>query len=225
MKRVAIPELLDTDAGTPSEVAASLSDLRWFNRWFGGTGTTQVMVADVARQTRASSLSLLEVAAGAGYVPAVVRDHMARHGTKVDVVLLDRALSHLRGGSSNGVRAVAGDAVALPFADGSFDVVSSCLFTHHLASEELVRFVDEGLRVCRKAVLINDLVRHPIHLGLVYAGTPLYRSRLTRHDAPASVRQAYTVAEMRETLARTQAAAVEVRKHFLFRMGVVVWKQ
>lgn len=225
MKRVIIRELLDTDSGTTSEVAASLDDLQWFNRWFGGTKTTETLVTEIARQAGARSLSLLEVAAGAGYVPEAVRRGMRKRGIEVEPVLLDRALSHLRSGSTNGTRAVVADATALPFADGSFDVVSSCLFTHHLASEELVRFVDEGLRVCRKAVLINDLVRHPVHVGLVYAGTPLYRSRLTRHDAPASVRQAYTVAEMRETLARTQAAAVEVRKHFLFRMGVVVWKK
>src|SRR5947199_5866128 len=37
--------------------------------------------------------------------------------------------------------------------------------------------------------LINDLVRSWLHLAFVYTGMPLYRSRLTRHDAPASVRQ------------------------------------
>jgi hypothetical protein len=89
----------------------------------------------------------------------------------------------------------------------------------------VIQFVDEGLRVCRVALLINDLVRHPLHLALVYAGLPLYRSRLTRHDAPASVRQAYTPEELRELLARTAAAKIEISRHFLFRMGVVVWKQ
>jgi hypothetical protein len=53
---------------------------------------------------------------------------------------------------------------------------------------------------------------------------PLYRSRLTRHDAPASVRQAYTVDEMQSLLAQTSAARVEIHRHYLFRMGVVAWK-
>ena len=55
---------------------------------------------------------------------------------------------------------MAGDALALPFRDASFDLVSCNLFAHHLSPQELVRFVDEALRVCRVAVLINDLVRH-----------------------------------------------------------------
>jgi hypothetical protein len=87
-----------------------------------------------------------------------------------------------------------------------------------------VRFVDEALRVCRVAVLINDLVRHSLHLSLVYAGMPLYRSRITRHDAPASVRQAYTREEIETLLAQSSAARVEIHRHYLFRMGVIAWK-
>ncbi len=98
------------------------------------------------------------------------------------------------------------------------------MFAHHLSPPELVQFVDESLRVCRVAVLINDLVRHPLHVSLVYAGMPLYRSRLTRHDAPASVRQAYTPEEMQKLLAQSSAARVEIHRHYLFRMGVIVWK-
>lgn len=221
MRRTVIPELLDSDAGTPSEIAASLSDLNRINRWFGGIMTTEFLVERVAGELTAKSLSLLEVAAGAGAVPTAVTAALARIGVQIEVTLLDRATSHLKNGHR---RAVAGDALALPFSDGSFDLVSSSLFVHHLAPHEVVRFVNEGLRVCRAAVLINDLVRHPAHLGLVYAGMPLYRGRLTRHDAPASVRQAYTVNEMRDLLRKSQAARVEITRHFLFRMGVIVWK-
>jgi len=59
----------------------------------------------------------------------------------------------------------------------------------------------------------------------LYAGLPLYRSRLTRHDAPASVRQAYTLVEMKAMLAQTSAARVEIHRHYLFRMGVIAWKR
>ena len=221
MKRVATPELLDTDCGTPAEVAASLGDLRRINRWFGGVATTEDMVWRVAREVSSSSLSLLEVAAGTGYVPQTARERLLDRGLSLQITSLDRAASHLM---NNGRRAVAGDALALPFRDSSFDLLSSNLFAHHLSPPELVHFAEEGLRVCRVAVLINDLVRNPLHMSLVYAGMPLYRSRLTRHDAPASVRQAYTVDEMQSLLAQTSAARVEIHRHYLFRMGVVAWK-
>jgi ubiquinone/menaquinone biosynthesis C-methylase UbiE len=221
MQRTVIPELLDSDAGAPSEISASLSDLNRINRWFGGTATTEFLVEKAARELGVRSLSLLEVAAGAGAVPAAVSAALAEAGIQLEVTLLDRAASHLKNGNR---RAVAGDALALPFSDSSFDLVSSTLFVHHLTPDEVQRFVNEGLRVCRAAVFINDLVRHPAHLGLVYAGMPLYRSRLTRHDAPASVRQAYTVEEMEDMLRKSKAARVEITRHFLFRMGVIAWK-
>ena len=223
MKRVVTPELLDTDDGTPAEVADSLSDLRRVNEWFGGTATTQSMIEHVAKQLNVRSLSLLEVAAGSGDVPRTVSSRMKNRGLQLEVSLLDRVPSHLA--NVNGGRSVIGDALSLPFADSSFDLISCGLFAHHLSPEQLVQFVREGLRVCRVAVLINDLVRHPLHLALIYAGMPLYRSRLTRHDAPASVRQAFTPDEMRELLTQTKAARIEIQRHYLFRMGVIVWKE
>ena len=222
MKRVVIPELLDTDSGTPAEIATALSDLRNINQWFGGVDTTQSMISQVARQAGAASLSLLEVAAGAGYVPLSAGARLRGSGLKVQVTLLDRAHSHL---NQNGNSAVAGDALALPFANESFDVVSCCLFVHHLEPGEIIQFVNEGLRVCRVGVIINDVVRDPIHLALVYLSLPLYRSRFTHHDAPASVRRAYTVAEMQQMLGQTAAATVTIERHPLFRMGAIAWKQ
>ena len=82
----------------------------------------------------------------------------------------------------------------------SFDLVSSSLFAHHLEPAELARFVNEASRVSRCAVLINDLIRHPLHLALVYAGFPLMRSYVSRVDGVASVRRAYIPDEMREIL-------------------------
>jgi len=224
MKRVVIPELLDAGSGTSAEVATALSDLRHINQWFGGIAATQSMISRVARKAGGGSLSLLEVAAGAGYVPETVSSRMRKLGVRLRVTLLDRAYSHLKT-SGNGTAAVAGDALALPFADGSFDLVSCCLFAHHLEPGEVVQFVNEGLRVCRTAVIINDVVRDPIHLALVYMSLPLYHSHFTHHDAPASVRRAYTVVEMRQILERSTAAAVEIQRHPLFRMGAMAWKR
>jgi ubiquinone/menaquinone biosynthesis C-methylase UbiE len=224
MKRVVIPELLDADSGAPAEIASALTDLRHINQWFGGIAATQSMVTQVSQKLGVSSLSLLEVAAGAGYVPQVASARMGKLGVHLQVTLLDRAPSHLKSGSQNGSSAVAGDAMALPFADESFDLVSCCLFAHHLEPEEMVQFVNDGLRVCRAAVIINDLVRDPIHLALVYLSLPLYRSHLTHHDAPASVRRAYSIGEMNEMLRQTKAAKVEIERHPLFRMGAIVWK-
>jgi ubiquinone/menaquinone biosynthesis C-methylase UbiE len=216
------PELLDADAGTPEEVAASLADLRLVNRWFGGAQVTVRLLERVAEETGLREVRLLDVAGAGGDVPAAARAALAKRGVRLEVTVLDRAAAHLA--RSSGTQAVVGDAFSLPFADHSFHVVSSSLFVHHLEPEEVARFMKEALRVGRTAVLINDLLRHPVHWALARAGAVLYRSRLTRHDAPVSVRRAYTPREMQAMLARTGARQVEISRHYLYRMGVIAWR-
>jgi ubiquinone/menaquinone biosynthesis C-methylase UbiE len=232
MKRVVIPELLDSDSGTPDEIAASLLDLQGINQKFGGIATLESMIERVFRARKITSFSLLEAAAGAGYVPESASQRLKARGIQCEVTLLDRAKSHLppsavknSAGVMASANAVVGDALALPFRDASFDLVDSTLFVHHLSPEEVVKFVNEGLRVSRIAVLINDVVRHPLHLALVNAARPLFRSRMTRHDAVASVRRAYTPSEMTEMLRQTSAVKIGIQRHYLFRMGVIVWKR
>jgi len=81
--------------------------------------------------------------------------------------------------------------------------------------------------VSRTAVLINDLIRHPLHLALVYAGFPMMRSYVSRADGVASVRRAYTPEEVRQILTSEErpTANIEISTHYLFRMGIVVWKE
>jgi ubiquinone/menaquinone biosynthesis C-methylase UbiE len=221
MKRSVTAELLDEDLGTPEEIATSLGDLRHINDWFGGTCTTTTLLGRVARSARLSKLSVLEVGAGRGEVPLAAQSILARQGIELQVTLLDRVWSHLPGGDA---ASVSGDAMRLPFCNTAFDVVSCSLLAHHFDVPELPRFVVEALRVSRQAVLINDLIRNRLHLLLVYLGIPLFRSRITWNDAPASVRQAYTVHEMRSMLAKVPARRVDISRHFLFRMGVLIWK-
>lgn len=221
MQRQTVSELLDDDLGNAAEIAQSFRDLQRINDWFGGTRTTTRLLQRIAQTHQVRSLSLLEVGAGNGYVPIAARERLARRGIELRVTLLDRVSAHL---PQNGVTAVAAEATKLPFRDGAFDVVACNLVAHHLDPETLERFASEGLRVARVAVLINDLVRSRLHLALCYAGLPLFRSRITWHDAPASVRQAYTLKEMRSIVSRTAARWVEISTHYLFRMGVLLWK-
>ena len=219
MQRRPSLELLDSDAGSPREVAGSLRDLQMFNQWFGGVRTSEKLVLRALNKHPLRTASLLEVAAGAGFLPAKIRQRLAPR-INLNITLCDRARTHLNGNT----HAVAGDALSLPFADNSFDLVSCNLFVHHLGPEDVQNFTREALRVCRVAFLINDLIRDPLHLALTYAGFPIYRSRITRNDAPASVRQSYTPAEMRELLQPFTAAPVRITRHYLYRMGILAWK-
>lgn len=221
MKRVVVPELLDSDAGTPHEIQGSLADLCMINRRFGGVRTMQKLLQTVTERGGLQSLDWLDVGGATGEIAELTDSGLNTAGIRSSATVLDLAFTHLNGRRP----AVCGNALALPFRNESFDVVASSLFVHHLEPEELAAFVREGLRVAKHAVVINDLVRNPIHLALVYAGFPLYRSRLTRHDAVASVRRAYTLDELRAILHRAGAASIDIGMYFLFRLGAIAWKR
>lgn len=191
-----------------------------FNRRFGGVRTTSRVLRRIAEQRGIRKIRLLDVAGANGDVAALTQRALRRWGIELNTVILDRVPSHMNGNYPG----VCGDALTLPFADGSFDAVGCSLFAHHLEPREIELFARESLRVARHAFFIHDLIRDPVHLALAYAGFPLYRSRITRHDAPASVRRAYTVKEVREMLRAWGPEAVETATYFLFRMGVIVWK-
>ena len=222
MQRTSVQEILDSDACPPLEVEASLRDMCRINRWFGGIATTRNLIERVASATGHNRFSVLEVAAGFGDVSKLAGRQLAHRGIILDVTDIDRARTHLLRGN----RAVVADALALPFRDNSFDLVSCSLFAHHLDPADLALFAKEALRVSRRAILINDLVRHPLHVALVYAGFPLMRSYVSRFDGLASVRRSYTLDEIRKIVISgpKQAASVEISRHFLFRMGVIAWK-
>jgi ubiquinone/menaquinone biosynthesis C-methylase UbiE len=233
MQRFDAPEILDSDACLPHDAQDVLAVLGRINRWFGGVTTTQRMVNRVAQVAATKRLSLLEVAAGSGELPEIVRQRLAQCGIALDLTLLDIAPSHLPGGDGVGShaarnRSVVGNALALPFADGAFDLVSCSLFAHHLNPQQLKQFGREAVRISRRAVLINDLVRHPLHLALVYASYPLMRNRVAWLDGLTSVRRAYTPDEIQSILesafSPATAPQIEIARHYLYRMGVIVWK-
>ncbi len=222
MKRRPKRELLDDDLGTPAEIAASLRDLQWFNRWFGGISTARGLFERAANGSGHTHFRVLDVASGDGFMAQTLASELAKNGVRLDITIMDRSASHLPANGS--MPKVAGDALRLPFRDGSFDVVCTSLFLHHLSWQAAVRFARESLRVCRDAVLVHDLVRHPLHLAFAYAGLPLYRSRITRNDAPASVWQAYQPNEVVSIFRQAGASEVDVEQQFFYRMGVVARK-
>jgi ubiquinone/menaquinone biosynthesis C-methylase UbiE len=221
MRRVVRPELLDSDQAHPHEVRTSLRDLKLINSLFGGVSTTKHLIQRGLSRTRNSHAHILDVGSASGDGPAKLRKSIP--GTTLTFTLLDRDPAHFDGTRSL-MTCVAGDALALPFAANAFDFVLCSLFAHHLEPDQIQQFANEALRVSKTALLINDLRRSYVHLGLVYAGQPLFRSPITRHDTVASVQRAYTSAEMADMLKATSASAVEIHNTYLYRMGAIAWK-
>ncbi len=164
-------------------------------------------------------LEVLDVGSGSGDVPLALAKRFERRGVLLHPTLLDRSATHLPPVPD----AIVGDALDLPFPPESFDLVTCSLFVHHLEPTEVKRFVGEALRVARIALVINDLVRSRLHLALLVAARPLFRSKMAWCDGIVSIRRAYTQPELRGLLMEA-GRPVEFSRHYLQRLGAIVWK-
>ena len=213
-RRVETEELLDAPDAPREDVERSLRDLRWINHNWGG-------VAIYHRLTRRfAPRSLLDVGAGSADLLESVSAVPFRVG-------LDFKIDHLlfrRHGSP--VHRVVGDARRLPFREGAVDLVTSSHFLHHFTAEENAEILGEAMRVTKEGIAVTDTRRHYVPLLLVLLlGAIGAFGRITRFDAPASIRQGYTVAEARGIAARVRAARREVVRCWPYRLAILLWKR
>ena len=195
MPRVVARELMDGPVERLAELAENLDDIERANRWFS--------VAEPAHQLiRAiGATSVLDVGCGSADVPNAIMRKLRRAGIPLRMTCLDRSaqmleIAQARTGSENGIAFVQGDGLQLPFADGEFDVVTCHLALHHFEPVEAEQLLREMRRVAARTPFVSDLVRSPLaYVGVLAYARVLSRNRLTRHDAPLSVRRAYTARE------------------------------
>jgi ubiquinone/menaquinone biosynthesis C-methylase UbiE len=226
-------ELLDGPLDDPAALRGNLRDLRRINQRLGGvrlSGRALEALLDRGPTTAAAPsappappVRLLDVGTGAADIPvALIRRSIgargagrpALHVTGLDdrVEVLDAARAQdpaLADLEARGLLTLTlGDGRSLPYPDGAFDVAHCSLVVHHLDPAGVVAMLAEMARVARSGIVVNDLVRGRVALVGAWLLTRLTtRNRYTRHDAPLSVRRAYSRRELRELLA---AAGLEV---------------
>ncbi|HLY60072.1 MAG TPA: methyltransferase domain-containing protein [Terriglobia bacterium] len=226
MRRVTAAELLDDDLGTPEEISLSLDDLWLINRRLGGVSSSLWMLGHFFSRTSATSARILDVGCGDSRLAGQLRSDLLQRGIRAEFFVLDRRLTHLKAGdpSAAGLGPVVADVFAMPFPEGSFDVVMCNLFLHHFSGEKARDLLRSLARMAKSAVLVNDLERHILPFLFIRLGYPFARSRLTRHDGPASVRQAYTRGELAALAVEAGFRNFEAQRVPPFRLGLTIWK-
>lgn len=219
---------MDDLSVTDDRLTRALDDLRQVNRWLGGHAATLHALKPLLRQ-RDDPLRVLDLATGVADFPAFLVRWAARRGMPVEVVAVDlnpatvayarQRLDHdLPPGLRPCIRVMQGDAQALPYADGAFDVCTAALFMHHLNHDGAVRLVREMRRLGRRGLVVNDLHRHPLaYYGFTLIAALLPVSPMARHDGPISVLRGFTKGEVEAIAEEAGLEAYRVRWHWAFR--------
>jgi ubiquinone/menaquinone biosynthesis C-methylase UbiE len=217
VRRTIARELMDEPVDDVDELAANLRDVAFANARLGGT-------APVVRAVRRlGARRILDVGSGAGDVPlALVRDG-ERRGVDVRVTCLDvsdqmLAIARRATGDHPALAFVRGDGASLPYDAGAFDVVTCTLALHHFEPAGARALLSELRRVARVSPIVCDLRRSAVAFAATWLWSRTSRNRLTRHDAPLSVRRAYTPDEALALARRAGWPAPRLRREPFFRM-------
>ncbi len=218
-----IIEMMDDLAQDDAGLRRSLADIRRINTILGWR---RYAVGAVARRVRASgmrSFSLLDLASGSADIPLAIADWANRSGIAARIVVSDihpvmLAVAREQTRTTPTVTVETCDALNPHYPDGSFDIALCTLALHHFAPEDAAQILRSMARVGRH-VMVFDLARARLaYLGALVMTRGLRMDPITRFDAPASVRRAYTATELRALAKQAGLRGDRVGMRFPFRL-------
>lgn len=217
-------EHLDIGDYTPEEYEGCIVELQRVNQWLGDARALRLSLLTDIEQADLRSFSVLDVAAGSGELLRVAAAWTRRNKLKGSFTALElnarSAKAILEKSSGLGeIVSIRGDALRLPFADGSFDYSICSLFIHHLDDREVVLALRELNRVARRRIFIIDLHRHPIaYYFYRTVGRLFLHNRLLREDGALSILRSFKPQELINLASQAGLDDVRIERRFPYRL-------
>ncbi len=229
-------EILDDPSQDSTLALRSLRDVALANRLFGGRravvrelrGLMRRGLADRARADRATrqhtptsqiAITLLDVGTGLGDIPLAALNEAGEFGLQMATIGFEISLPIAQTAAASCTHAVVGDAIRLPFADASIDIVTCSQVLHHFDGHAAEALLRECNRVARMGVVLSDLRRSWLAVvGLWCASFLLGFHSVSRHDGVVSILRGYTSQELRRLVRRVTGTRVIVRRRFAWRV-------
>jgi SAM-dependent methyltransferase len=205
-----------------------LRNLTIINRYLGGYRGVMRAVARLVEEQKLARFSLLDVGAGSGDIPARIATRIRKKRIAARLVAIETepvtvAVAAEKTRDYPEISLVQGDAMALPFRAASFDFVLASQLLHHFSEDNVVTLLRTWSKVARRAIIVSDLVRHPLAYYGIRAITRLFTGNvMTLTDAPLSVWRAFTMAEWRELFRRADVGQFEIFWVFPFRVMALI---
>jgi Methyltransferase domain len=247
MKRSTEKEMMDLPGNPKELLVEDLRNLRIINRYLGGYRGVMKGLKLLVRRDGMNRFSLLDVGTGSGDIPKVIVRWAWNQGIEARVVALEpepvtaRVAATLtqeqinppfipllqRGKEGDfrrcGILVVRGDGMAPPFSPASFDFILASQMLHHFTEEKVIAQLKTWSRLARRAIIVSDLVRHPMAYHGIRLLTKLFTHNvMTLTDAPLSVQRAFTMAEWHELFRRAEIGPFQLFSIFPYRVLVLV---
>ena len=215
----------------PGHHTRALQGLSRVNLWSRSAGILWPPLRDLARGLAPRRVRVLDLATGGGDVPIRLWTKARRARLDIEWAGCDIspvAIEHARASAAR-----AGADMHFFVQDvlqgeplRGYDAVMASLFLHHQETEDAARnLLGRMAAMAERLVLVNDLVRGPMHLALAHVATRLLtRSYVVHADGPRSVRAAWTMGEARRLAEQAGLHNAHVAWRWPFRF-LLTWRR
>jgi ubiquinone/menaquinone biosynthesis C-methylase UbiE len=211
-------EFLDDPDVDDAVRARSHEDVARSNTMFGGSRAVQAELEMVLDDSDAHTVSLLDVGTGIGDIPALAKESWRTRGIAITAFGVDISPCLLRDARAEGIIPVCGDALALPIASKSVDIVICSQTLHHFEAPDAIMLLRELDRVARVRVIVSDIRRSWLAAaGIWLASYPLRFHPVSRHDGVVSVLRGFTTGELRHLVQSATSQTPVARRRLGFR--------
>ena len=228
--RASGPELMDDLNLASDDLRRNLDELATINTWLGGYAPVLDALDRLRPRFPADRpLRLADLGSGGGDTLRRIADWARQRGVAVELVGIDANAFMLdyarqRSAAYPEISYQQFDIFSEEFRQQPFDVLTASLFCHHFTDAELTPMLRQWAGQAGLAVVINDLHRHWLAYGSIWALTRLVRgSYLVQHDAPMSVARAFRRRDWEKLLAAAGITRYTLRWRWAFRWQVVLF--
>lgn len=209
-----LPELMDQPCSR-AQLRTCLQDLAWVNRVLFGYRPTLNWLRSLNLGQFPHIIRILDVGFGYGDTLRRIEQWARRQGINVELTGIDlnpdaAVIAAEAGSPTSRIQWLTGDVFAYTPPQPPHLIVSS-LFTHHLADDEVVRFVQWMEHTAVTGWFINDLSRNIIPYRLFYLFSRLMHLHpFVQHDGPVSIARAFVPEDWQSYCAAAGLTATDV---------------
>lgn len=203
-------EIMD-DLDCKGEVVdQTLRELDFINQWLGGNTVTINAVKSIWKSIpKDQIISIADLGCGSGEMLRILARlakkesrNVSLHGFDANSNITNFAADHSK---DFNISYHAVNVFSPEFQQQKFDIILATLFMHHFNEDELVSLFSMLKSQTSKAIIINDIHRHPLAYHSIKLLTKLFsQSAMVKFDAPLSVLRAFTKTELKYILHRAE---------------------